>query len=162
MKKQQGLTFVEFLMVLAIIGIVTAFSLPSFKSFIDTSNVGSVSNELISSLSYARLEAIRRGDFVMMSTASGGSNWSNQNRIWVDSNNSNSYDTGDEVLRLTENSSDTISVTSSGATGIAFRADGFISTPTTFTVCHSEEKTGRRIELLISGRVSVDENHACR
>ena len=161
MKKQNGLTFVEILMALAILSIVTAISLPSFKSFIDTSSVSSVSSTLISSLSYARLEAIRRGDFVMISTTGSGSNWSAENRIWLDSNNDNSYDNDDQVLRLVENSNSNISVSSNGVTTVAFRADGFISTPATFTICHNDESEGKRIELLISGRVSVDENYTC-
>ena len=163
MKKQQGITFVEILMALAILGIVTAFSFPSFKAMIDTSSVSSVSSNLISSLSYARLEAIRRGDFVMISTSNGSNNWSDTNRVWLDSDNNNAFNTNnDEVLRLIENKNDDITVSSNGISSIAFRADGFINSPATFTICHSDEAIGRRIELLISGRVSVDDNHACR
>lgn len=70
-----GFTLVELLAAISIIGILSAIALPSFREFVGGQRVKTASFEMLSSLTYARSEAIKRNEEVSVTPASGG--WQN-------------------------------------------------------------------------------------
>lgn len=59
MKAMKGLTLIELLMALAILGVLFGAVLPAFGNILDRSARAAINNELIASLSLARSEALR-------------------------------------------------------------------------------------------------------
>lgn len=57
----QGLTLIELVIALAVLGILVALAAPSFRDFLMTSNAKSIANELVGDLNFARAEAVKQG-----------------------------------------------------------------------------------------------------
>ncbi len=66
MQKARGFTLLEVVVVLAVIAILTSLAAPSFTSLIQSNAVSSNVNAFMADLRFARSEAIRRGDSVIM------------------------------------------------------------------------------------------------
>jgi type IV fimbrial biogenesis protein FimT len=64
MKRARGFTLVELLMVLAVVGIMTAIALPAMRVHLANADVRGVAEEIRSGLELARTEAIRRNTSV--------------------------------------------------------------------------------------------------
>ena len=63
---QSGFTFIEMLVVIAIVAITTAIALPSFNAIINNNAISVGVNELVGDLTYARNEAAKRGMRVVL------------------------------------------------------------------------------------------------
>lgn len=72
-KASSGFTLVELMVTLAVLAILTAFALPSFRDTIRRNHVSSASNALLADLTYARAEAIDRGQVVTLCPSTTGS-----------------------------------------------------------------------------------------
>ncbi len=59
--KQSAMTLIELILVIAIIGIISAIGIPSFQTLIVTSRISSYTNILHGSLLLARTEGLKRG-----------------------------------------------------------------------------------------------------
>ncbi|MBV5333049.1 GspH/FimT family pseudopilin, partial [bacterium] len=68
----QGITLVESMVVVAILGILAAIAVPSFKSTIESSRRTTYANQLLEDLALARSEAIKRGGRVGVCPSSHG------------------------------------------------------------------------------------------
>lgn len=101
----RGFTLVELMITLVVLGVVMAIGIPSFRNMIVSSRVTSNTNEIVTVLQEARMEAIRRRARVVVcptlngSTCSGG-NWGYL-LTFVDRDNSNQAGAGEAVVRNT-------------------------------------------------------------
>ncbi len=59
--RAQGITLIELTVTVAVLGILAAFAIPSFRSLMNTNRVATLTNELVAALNFARSEAIKRG-----------------------------------------------------------------------------------------------------
>jgi len=66
LSRQRGFNLVELLVTLAVLAILLAVALPTFRDLIRRSQVGSARNALSADLAYARTEAITRGASVFV------------------------------------------------------------------------------------------------
>ena len=64
--RQRGFSLVELMVTITVAAILLAIAVPGFRDVIHRNRVSSASNELLASLSYARTEAITRGQLVSM------------------------------------------------------------------------------------------------
>jgi type IV fimbrial biogenesis protein FimT len=74
-ERTRGFTIIELMITLAIAAILITLAAPSFKSFILDQRVRTASFEVLSTLNFARSEAIKRNANVTVTPAAGG--WSN-------------------------------------------------------------------------------------
>jgi type IV fimbrial biogenesis protein FimT len=59
MRRQRGFTLVELMVAISVLGVLTALAVPSFTNMTNRNRLASQSNELLSAIQYARMEAIR-------------------------------------------------------------------------------------------------------
>ena len=143
----KGFTLVELMITLAIAAILMALAVPSFNSTIKNSRISTQSNELITSLNYARSEAIRRGADVTVGRAD--VNWENG---WV-------ITSGGTELRIHAAFEGTSTLEGS-AIAVTYRGTGRVTDTNaiTLTLCDDRaNSTGRIIEISVTGRASVSE-----
>lgn len=93
MKNHYGFTLIELLATLAIVAIVTSLAIPAFTSVIISNQLTSYTNEFVTTLNFARSEAIKRG-YKIVVRRNGGSDdgWETGWRVFIDYNKNNAFD----------------------------------------------------------------------
>lgn len=105
-RRHSGFTLIELLTTVAIIVIILTLAAPSFTAFQRNSELTGVANTMLSSITAARSEAMKRGrnTFVVPSaqdceTRGWGDDWTKGWIVFVDNGSSaNALDAGDDVL----------------------------------------------------------------
>lgn len=155
---QRGFNLLELLIAISILGVITALAVPSFQSISINSNLSTETNDLVSSLRYARSEAAKQGLNVTVCSAnagltacSGSADWSTG---WL------IVDSGGTVLNVREAlPADTATeMDIVGGTGaIVFNRNGFSSSARTIKLCGPENSAQRARGVIVSvdGRVRL-------
>lgn len=108
-RQQNGITFLELMIVLVIVAILALIGVPGFQSAVQNNRITAATNDLIASLQQARMAAIKHAQngVVCASQApnattpqcdSSGNGWEQGWIVFTDANNNNQYDPGDETL----------------------------------------------------------------
>ena len=158
---------VELMVTLAVLSILMAIAAPRFSSMSTGNKLTAKINNLAGDMSYARSEAVTRNSPVTVAAMTGG--WAAGWRVFVDADNSGTFNTGDTLLKLGETIPANITVTGSGETSITFKGDGTKSSTGTFTLklCDSERSTsapgahGKEVSVTISGQRSMERKATC-
>lgn len=158
-----GFTLPELLVTVAIVSILAGIAIPSFTNLIYSNRLTSITNSFLTSLSYARNEAIKRGARVTMANSGNAGDWSDGWEICVDVDNSDSCSYGNDIqLRVIEAIPDGYSITTTGGDyqGFAsFAANGLPENTTlgaTFNICQgTTTSTSRRVAIASTGRAHV-------
>ena len=172
-RAQAGFSLMELMAVLTVLAILATFAAPSFTQMTERWRVRQTAESMVSSLYYARSEAIKRGGFVAMSRlpansdcnhASSNNNWGCGWRVFYDKNRNGTFDaSGDEVLQLSDAPAKTNVIVKSGSSILKFdrwgqvngiSAQGIVITPASgnssgdsaITLCVS---SGGRIDMRI-------------
>jgi type IV fimbrial biogenesis protein FimT len=115
-QKNTGMTLIEVMVVVAIIGIVVAIAVPSFSTMLENQRIKGAAEAMLTDLRWARAEAIKRNAPVRVTFAT-GSNWSYTIDTFP------ALTTSDGILPKTVNGSDfpsTALETASFAGGVAY------------------------------------------
>ena len=163
--KIKGFTLIELLMVLGILGVLLALSLPGFQDVIESSNTNRQAKNFWVSLNLARSEAIKRGVDVSICASDDAidcdaGTWSEGWIVFVDNNgdadgDTGSIDPGDIVIRVFETlgagSTHTFTVDLFSYDNLGFSATGGVQT---FLICPATNNANnaRSIEIGASGR----------
>lgn len=175
-QRQQGMTILELLITLAILGIVTYLAVPSFVDTLGRMASNSAARSLAATLQLARSEAVKAGSDVSICPSSNGTDctagaWNSGWIVFIDANGdadgaAGSVDAGDRVIRAFEPFSD-LTLTVAPATNLLQydnRGFGKNATLLTFTVCPADGNADntRGIEVSLSGRARfLEEGLSC-
>jgi len=110
-KKTQAFTLIELMIVVALIGVVTAYGLPHLRSFPTNTGLTTNTNDLVAALQYARSTAINDQGRVVVCASSDsmsatpscggpGTPWHSGWIIFRDIDNNASISAGDTVLKV--------------------------------------------------------------
>lgn len=151
-KQCEGVTLIELIITLAIIGIITFIGVPSFNNTIRSNRLATSANELVSSLELARNEAIERNRRVVVRTTDANGFWENgwqvfvdadsDNILTIDANSCNATDK-DCLLQVHEALPNNYTLRFKGGFGITnyvrYSPDGSISSNGTFSLCENND-----------------------
>lgn len=126
---QSGFTLLEALVTISIVLIVATYSLMSFKSWSEETSSRAAISALRSSLSLARMEAIKRGGWVRLCGSAAGSSCDSDIGVgWViyhDSDGSGLLDNNEEVLVSESINTNRVTLALTDVNGSARQSVGF-------------------------------------
>jgi type IV fimbrial biogenesis protein FimT len=107
--KQQGFTLLELMMTVAIAAILFGVAIPGFSDLMANNRLVTTSNELVTSIHYARSEAVRREVPVSVcasedgQSCSGENNWGSGWVVFTDANGTKGdLDAGDDLIYINQ------------------------------------------------------------
>lgn len=169
MAQQAGVTLVEMMTVMAIMAILLAIGVPSYKYVTSSNRMYNEAGELLGDLQFARAEATRQGLPVTVCISSDGATclssattWNQGWIVFLDKNGDQTVESGDAVLRIQSSftGSDTLTDSASLA-AVTFNREGFASnlgaTSTLFTLHDSTSNKAwtRCLFLAVQGNMGV-------
>lgn len=124
--RERGFTLVELMVVVALLAILTSIAVPSFQFLIERWRVLQAVENIRTTLFYARSEAIRRGGDVFIeklpsstpgcTLAAAAQNWDCGWVVFIDANNNQRWNAGEEIQRFEPSPNLTVTRTTSAAT----------------------------------------------
>ncbi|MGZ3237544.1 MAG: GspH/FimT family pseudopilin [Burkholderiaceae bacterium] len=156
-----GFTMTELMVVLSIATIVLMIGIPSFNAIIRNQKITTATHDFFMAINLTRSEAIRRGVRVDLAPLDGG-DWSKGWVIFIDKNNNQIADVGEEVIFshgaiskaliiksvFTDSSKEYLAYNGTGRT----RTNASGQTPQFGTITFALDKQVRRIKLNFLGR----------
>ena len=160
--KKRGFTLIELVVTLAVAGILLGIAIPNFQLFVMNNRMASQANDLITALSMARSEAVKRAANVMVCSGTvcpGAVSWT---QGWIVA------DAAGNPIRVQQalGGSSTLTPGADVANTITFTSDGRTTIPTaataastTLTLCPPAPAPtgvkGRAIQIERTGRTRV-------
>lgn len=173
-RRQRGFSLLELMITLSVAAILLVVALPSFRDLMHRSRVSSASNELLASLSYARTEAVSRGQMVSMCASTDGTSCVASKMMepgWIiytypagAASAGKNYNSSKDLLLRATTARSGVSIRSASTSVITFGQQGQLkpSTPLVFVSCYrvgegtaagvsTAQAPGARLDVLGSG-----------
>jgi type IV fimbrial biogenesis protein FimT len=139
-----GFTLAELMVVVAILGILSAFATPAVKSLVVNERIKSASFDLTAALTQARSEAIKQNGAVTLTPVGGTTSWANGWNVTAP----------DATVISTQGAYTSIAIT--GPTSIVYNRSGRSSSATTVTLqigsATTDSITPRCISVTLTGQ----------
>ncbi|MGB0218760.1 MAG: GspH/FimT family pseudopilin [Sinimarinibacterium flocculans] len=130
-RKERGFTLLELLVAAAVLSIIAAVAVPSYRNLIQRNRVVTDANALLTTLTLARSEAIKRNDQVAICRSTDGSSclsssgdWGTGAMVFSDQNRNGALDAGEEIVRADVPLSRSSTISLSVNTLVRFRSSG--------------------------------------
>ncbi len=170
MNKNRGFTLAELIVSVVIIAVLIAAAVPAMRNYIQNSKATAAANTWVTSLNYARSEALTRGVPVSVCLTSDGSScntttnasnnysWSTGWIVFVDTNGDGVYSSANDTKIRVEDGFGSGSVFSTSVNHVTYTSMGFVSFGnTTFTINATgcTGNNGRVVTLASSGDINI-------
>lgn len=148
--KEQGVTLLETMIAVAILGILVGFALPSFREMIIENRLSTETSTLVANLNYARSEAIRQNSNVTVCASSSlsqcdSTDWTAGWIVFTDGAPLGTVNSGDTILRVHQPDGNTSgSISLSGGSNVQFSPTGAL-----VAMDMSEEPSPHRLERFV-------------
>lgn len=159
-KSSRGITLIELMIVIAIIGILAGAAGPNFSSYLAEKSVSAETRRIIGALKLARSEARARGATVTLARP-GGEDWTGPIDIYVDVTAANHpMDGTDDLVRQEDSTGRTLNVAdnqNNGDVWISFNMRGWLAetSPVLIALCSTalDAARGMYIEINRVGKI---------
>ncbi len=158
---QSGFTLLELMTVIVVAGILFAIGLPQFEGYINSSRLTAQSNSLLTSLHFARNEAITRGHSVNVLSLNGSNIWTNGWQVRLDVDNQGDIDVEDIAIRTYEPIQNSTLI--GDASRVTYKATGFAKTTVKITLRPNNCRSGTQqsvIRVRLSG-LAIAKRESC-
>lgn len=162
-----GFTLIEVMVTIALLAILIAAVAPSFRGLLLDNQAATQTNAVVTSLMFARSEAIKRNAPVVMcrsntGTSCAGSNWADGWILWADADGDGTVDAG-EILQTQGKLPASFALTTVTVSGFTYRPDGSVTTADNFLLCPPDNVSSRarQIQVDASGRPVVVKGGTC-
>lgn len=162
-KRHNGISLIELLIGMAIMGIIMTVGVPSMNDMLIRSQVTAQVNELSAIIQYARHNAINeQATSVICPTTNFSSctlNWDDPKMVFTDLDADGARDSDEEMVAGAGNILDSFDLTGPAGT-ISFQGNGSVASPATLLICHQddEDKYARALIISLQGRVRLSED----
>jgi type IV fimbrial biogenesis protein FimT len=166
--KHSGFTLIELIVTVSIAAILLSMAIPSFIGTIASNRLTTSANEFVTTLNYARSEAINRGISVTVrkvdnnsfTNLGAGANWENGWDLFTDVDSDGVFDSpdGDNLIRTYSalKTSYTLRGNNNFVNFIRYRPDGGSSSLGSFAICENSSLTGAKVIIVNAvGRVRM-------
>ena len=168
--RQHGFTLIELMAGLAIMFILLALAVPSFRELSARNQLSAATNDLLMGLQLARSEAVRHATRMTLCPSSDGSSctkdtpWSAGWILFHDPNDSGSPDKGERLIQVFPPLPDSVEVSGPASITYAsagnYESAGNVGTSVAIDITQPSGKDSRCIRILSSGSISK-EDEAC-
>lgn len=173
--REKGFTLIELMITIALLAILLFVAVPNFSGFVASSRLTASKELLISSIAFARSEAIKRGEDITVcrrdasdDTCDGNNvgsvsrDWSDGWLIFIDENDNDQVDAG-ELIKIYTDIADSISIDFSRGDMFVYDGTGLLNTAATddetFNITDSGDgDIGSTIWLRPTGRIRICQN----
>lgn len=172
-----GFTAIELLVTMAVVAVLVSIATPTVRTIIQNNRIVALTNDLMSDISYARTESLRRALNTGLCRSSSGTNcdgtgstWQNGRIVFADINDDGAFTTGtDQILRTREAMPSNTLTTATVPNPLIFNARGRpldsagrpSEVTVSFSLCDSRgPSAGRTVQINRNGQVSSAINPA--
>ena len=170
--REQGLSLIELMIVLALAAILLGVAIPSFQSLVERNHLTATTNTLVFSLQTARSEAIKRALPAGVCTSNNsldadagcaaGSGYVGGWIAYIDDNSNGSRDAGEEIVMAVEDRGAGFTITPDAqfASQVYFDESGGSANPAgvplsgNIGITYGDGAESRSVEISATGRVS--------
>lgn len=164
-KHESAFTLIELMITIAVAAVVLTIGVPGFGKIIERNQLATNVNSLVSSITFARSEAVKRNKPVKICDSSdavncGSGNYENGWIVFVDENNDGDLDAPAEELIYVQSALSTNltidSNLSTGANDISYMSKGRANRSGNFIICKNNDITKARVIILdMNGRTRL-------
>lgn len=168
-RQYAGLTLVELLVVLSIVGVLATMAIPGFAGMVAANQRAATLNRFVTAIHYARSESLKRGREVAVcktldgeTCAGSGADWSAGWMVFVNRDRDSPVvrDAGETLLRVFEATGKGMQI-SANRNAFSLRPYGRRSTNGTFTVCPRNAAVDPRAVIIsVTGRPRISDRAA--
>ncbi len=159
-----GFTITELMLTIAVTAVILTVGVPSFQGLMERNQLTSNINQIVSSLAFARSEAIKRNLPVALCASSNGENCSGGGFetgwiVYVNRNSDGNRDNDEEILWVSEALPANLTLRGNGCctTNIPYTSTGRMANIAgSLSLCKDNDtQRSRKISINISGRVRL-------
>ena len=160
-KHESAFTLIELMITIAVAAVVLTLGVPGFGRVIERNQLSAYTNQLVSSLHFARSEAIRRNKTITVCHSDDGATCSGTGYedgwvIFLDVNADGDYaDAGEELIRVNEGLPNNYTMRAGGLSSFTYTAKGRAPNGRIVLCKNNSTTNARAIFIAIGGRTRL-------